>query len=319
MPAGKGSCKVRLGFVANYSPERARFAEETGFTCLQLSAWPGSALDPDAVSPAEARALRADLASRGIAISGLGYYPNLLDPDEAVQGDLMRRFRAVMRLASDMEVPLVSTIAGRDPELTIPQNMPRFADLFGALADEAPALGIRIAVENCPLMDRLSLKAINLAISPEVWAEMFRLVPSPALGLEFDPSHLVWQGIDYVAAIEEFGPRILHVHAKDMEINKRILARGGIYGQVFGSPYAYGHGWWRARLPGWGEIDWAALVTALRDAGYAGDVNIEHEDDVFARDLSVKVFASGGDVVDSYSSDQEGLRLGYRALSRFIN
>ena len=310
---------MRLGFVANYSPERAQFAQETGFTCLQLSAWPGSALDPETVSASAAGEIKADLDARGIAISGLGYYPNLLDPDAAVRADCRRRFRAVMRLAAEMGVPLVSTIAGRDPSRTIPQNMPQFADLFGALAEEAASLGIRIAVENCPLMDRLSLQAINLAISPEVWAEMFRLVPSPALGLELDPSHLVWQGIDHIAAIEEFGPRILHVHGKDMEINKRVLARSGIYGQVFGTPYAYGHGWWRARLPGWGVIDWAALITALRDAGYAGDINIEHEDDVFARDLSVKVFSSGGDVVDSYSSDREGLRLGYRALSRFIS
>lgn len=310
---------MRLGFVANYTPERAAFAQETGFTCLQLSAWPGSALDPETITPEGHAAIRRDLEARGIRISGLGYYPNLLDPDAAAQADNLRRFRDVMRLAAEMGVPLVSTIAGRDPERTVPENMPRFADLFGALAEEAQSLGIRIAIENCPLMDRLTLKAINLAISPEIWAEMFRLVPSPTLGLEFDPSHLAWQGIDLVAAVAEFGPRILHVHAKDVEINKPMLARAGIYGQVFGQPYAFGHGWWRARLPGWGMIDWPALITALHDAGYAGDMNIEHEDDVFARDLSVKVFASGGDVVDSYSNDKIGLRLGYKALSRYLD
>lgn len=309
---------MRLGFVANYSPETAAFAQDVGFTCLQLSAWPGSAIDPAVVPDSALKPITADLAARGLKVSALGYYPNLLDPDAARRAEGLAHLRAVMRRAAQMEVGIVGLHAGRNPELTIAQNLPAFADLFGPLAEEAQALGIRLAIENCPLMDRESLKAVNLAISPEVWAEMFRLVPSPALGLEFDPAHLVWQGIDVEAAVREFGTRIFHVHGKDMEINQAMLARTGIYGQVFGQPYAFGHGWWRARLPGWGQIDWAGLITALRDVDYDGDVNIEHEDDVFAKSLAVKVFASGGDVVDSYCRDRAGLTLGYRTLSQFI-
>ena len=111
---------------------------------------------------------------------------------------------------------------------------------------------------------------------------MFEAVPSKALGLEIDPSHMVWLGIDYVKAVRDYGNRIYHAHAKDMEIVRPALGRVGIYGQAFGKPDGFGHGWWRARTPGWGEVNWPAFITALIEVGYQGNIDIEHEDDVFA-------------------------------------
>ena len=168
------------------------------------------------------------------------------------------------------------------------------------------------------MMDRFHLRGENIAISPEVWDEMYKVVPSKALGIELDPSHMVWQGIDYIQAIYDYGDRIFHIHAKDMEINRRVLNRVGILGQAFGETIGLGHGWWRARLPGWGEIDWPKFITALIEVNYRGNIDIEHEDDVFAAAHAKEKIDTESGIVDAYGREEKGLILGYNTLSKLI-
>lgn len=309
---------MKIGFYTDYSPETAQFAERVGFRSLELSAWPSSALNADTVSDRQIAAIRDDLSRRDIEISALGYYPNYLDPDPAVRQEARRYFRQVMALAQRMEVPVVCTFAGRDPEQSIAANIPLFKECFTPFCDEAEQRGIRIAIENCPMMDRVTMKGENIAFSPEVWDAMFAAVPSANLGIELDPSHMVWQGLDYLQAIYDYGERIFHIHAKDMEIRRDVLGRVGIYGQCFGDVFGLGHGWWRARTPGWGEVDWPKFISALIEVNYQGNIDIEHEDDVFGQAALLGDVAAEADIVAQYGREEKGLILGYKTLSQLI-
>jgi len=307
---------MRLGFYTDYSETVAKFAHEVGFDSLELSAWPKSALDANEVKPKALDAILKDLSSKGIEVSALGYYPNYLDPSEAehAQGYLLK----VMDLAKRMGVKTIATFAGRDPSKTVADNMPLYKEVFSRLADEAEKRGVRLAIENCPMMNNKEMRGTNIAFSPEIWAHMFELVPSRAIGLEIDPSHMVWQQIDYIKAIYDFGDRIYHVHAKDMEIVQSKLQTTGIYGQVFGQPFGLGHGWWRARTPGWGQVNWPAFISALIEVNYSGNVDIEHEDDVFAYAAKLCLAAEEADIVAIYGQETNGLRLGYNTLRNLI-
>jgi sugar phosphate isomerase/epimerase len=316
---------MKLGFYTNYDEKTVEFAYKVGFHSMELSAWPNSSLNADKITDSRIKEVKKNLQTHNIEISVLGYYPNHLNPNKTNTKEMNRYFIKVLELAERMEVNVVCTHAGRDPEKSIKENIPFFEKVFTTYCDEAERRGVRIAVENCPMMDRFYLRGENIAISPEVWDEMYKVVPSKVLGIELDPAHMVWQGIDYVQAVYDYGDRIFHVHAKDMEINRKVLGRVGIIGQAFGETSGLGHGWWRARVPGWGEVDWPRFVSALIEINYRGNIDIEHEDDVFAAaharqtiDTATGRAYASSDVVDAYGRDEAGLILGYNMLSRLI-
>ncbi len=309
---------MKLGFYTNYDPDTVAFAHKVGFRSMELSAWPESSLNADHVTDRRIAEVKKDLEENDIEISALGYYPNYLDPDPVKADEARRYFFKVMELANRMGVNVVCTFAGRSPEKSVKENIPLFKEVFARFCDEAEKRNLRIAIENCPMLDRFYLRGENIAFSPEVWDEMYRVVPSKTLGIELDPSHMVWLGIDYIRAIYDYGERIFHIHAKDMEINHTALARVGILGQCFGETVGLGHGWWRARTPGWGEIDWPKFITALLEVNYAGNVDIEHEDDVFAMASALGSVESESGIVDSYGREEKGLVLGFNTLSKLI-
>ena len=314
-----GGVALRLGFYTDYSEETAAFAEETGFNSLQLSAWPDSALNPDTVNQERLDEILADLQRRDLEISALGYYPNYLAPNAEERAECRRYFLAVLDLAQRMAVPVVSTFVGCNPYRSVEENLSAFQTVFREFCSEAEARGLRIAIENCPMIEPKTNHCTNLAFSPEVWERMFELVPSSALGLEMDPSHMVWLGIDYLQAIRDFGDRIYHAHAKDTEVQRDVLARVGIYGQSFGEITGFGLGWWRGRAPGWGEVDWPAYISALIEVGYDGNIDIEHEEDLF--DFSELVDFTEeetSDFVPAYGRGHKGLQLGYQTLAPLI-
>lgn len=305
---------MRLGFYTDYSRDIAQFAQDTGFTSMELSAWPQSSLNADEITDERIKEIRADLESRGIEISALGYYPNYLAADKDEAADYQRYFRKVMQLADRMEVPSVCTFVGMTPGLTVEDCMEPFTNIFTEFTKEAEDLGIRIGIENCPMLNHKNRTGENLAFSPEIWQAMFDAVPSKALGLEIDPSHLVMLGIDYIQAIHDFGDRIVHFHAKDIDIDERKRGRLGFYGQAFGPLQGFGNGWWRFRAPGWGVIDWRKVITALTDVGYEGNLDIEHEDEVFAKAALSKIEGEA-DIVEMLGKEPNALVLGYRYLA----
>jgi sugar phosphate isomerase/epimerase len=305
---------MRLGFYTDYTPEIAQFAEATGFKSMELSAWPQSSLNADEITDERIKDIRADLEARDIEISALGYYPNYLAADQQEADEYKRYFRKVLHLADRMDVSTVCTFAGQTPGWTVEDCMEPFTAMFTEFCAEAEDLGIRVGIENCPMLNHKTRTGENIAYSPEIWKAMFEAVPSRALGLEIDPSHLVFLGIDYIQAIQDFGDRIVHVHAKDIDIDERKRATMGFYGQAFGELRGFGNGWWRFRAPGWGVIDWRAVITALTDAGYEGNLDIEHEDEVFAASALSKIEGEA-DIVEMLGKEPNALVLGYRFLA----
>jgi sugar phosphate isomerase/epimerase len=241
------------------------FAKANGFQALEVASGPGSShLDAAAITDQEAGRVRNMTARSGVRISSLAWYANLLDPDKAKREQMSADMRKVIDAAAALAVEVVCAMAGmpmpgKSKMATIEQDLP---GVLAPLAEYAGGKGVKIAFENW-----YATNIQNLAH----WQRVFEVVPAPNLGLNFDPSHLHWQGIDYLAAVDEFKDRIFHTHAKDVEIKQHLLRRLGNQAD----------GWWRYCIPGYGEIDWGVYIARLQDAGYDGVLSIEHEDRAF--------------------------------------
>jgi sugar phosphate isomerase/epimerase len=219
------------------------------------------------------------MASSGVAISGLGYYPNPLAPDRAEAEVYCKHLEKAICAAELLGVKLVNTFIGRDGTKPISDNWPRLLEVWRPLVKFAEDHGVRIGIENCPMYftgDEWP-GGKNLAYCPALWRRMFADIPSRNFGLNYDPSHLVWQQIDYVKPLREFGPRIFHVHAKDVRIDQARLDQVGI----LATPLEY-HS---PKLPGLGEIDWRRFLAQLAAVGYRGPVCVEVEDRDFEGSL----------------------------------
>ena len=282
---------MRLGLLTAPFPgtpltEVADWAAANGFPTLEVACWPtasgdarryaGTAhIDVVSLSAGQADDLVGDLRTRGVEISALGYYPNPLHPDPAHRAMTHEHLRAVMRAAELLGVPVVNTFAGNDKDRTPDENFAEFRAVWPGLVRTAGEHGVKVAIENCPMIFSYDEwpGGTNLAYSPAVWRDMFDVIPDERFGLNFDPSHLVWQMIDCERAVDEFGSRIHYVQAKDVEID-----RDGLY--RYGSS-SRGIGWQRPRLPGLGEVDWPRFVSALYRNGYDYVLTVEHEDRQF--------------------------------------
>jgi sugar phosphate isomerase/epimerase len=279
---------VKLGFVGRYREDVLDFASRSGFDCLEFQAQPGSELDPRSFAAGDGSEFQASLEERGLYATSVGWAINPLsaDPNEAERA--RDYVRALMELSATLGLKCLAGSTGQNVDLGLDDNIRLFGEVFGPLADRAETLGLKLVFENCP---HGYPRGMNLAATPDLWRRLFAEVSSPALGLEYDPSHLVWQDVDYVRAIHDFADRIYLVHAKDTEILPEVKGRVGIYGR----------GWWRYRLPGYGQVDWSRFFQALREVGYDGEVLIEHEDPVFEGERT-----------------NEGLLLGKRFLSQYV-
>ncbi len=290
---------MKLGLLTAPFPqtpltEVADWAAGHGFSTLEVACWPRSSgeqrryagtshIDVAGLSEAQASELVADIEGRGVDISALGYYPNPLHPDPAHREEVQGHLKAVIRAASLMKVPVVNTFVGNDKDKSPSQNFTDFRTVWPALVTYAEDHGVKIAIENCPMIfsEDEWPGGHNLASSPAVWRDMFDAIPSESFGLNFDPSHLVWLMIDCERALAEFGSRIHYVQAKDVEID-----RNGLYER---GTLSAGIGWQRPRLPGLGEVDWPRFFAALYRTGYDDAVTVEHEDRQFeATDELVK-------------------------------
>jgi sugar phosphate isomerase/epimerase len=285
---------VKLGFVSAILPQQdleqiLRFAAATGYDCVELMCWPVSKaerryagvthLDVTNFGAADAERVRQLTTAAGVSISGLGYYPNQLAPDEVEARRAAEHLRAVIRAAAVLGVPQVNTFIGRDPAKSIDHNWPRFLDVWRPLVCFAEEQGVKIGIENCPMLFTADEwpGGKNLAVSPAVWRRMFADIPSPHFGLNFDPSHLVWQHVDYLAPLREFRDRLFHVHAKDARVEPHRLNDVGI----LATPLQY-H---TPKLPGLGDVNWGAFVSTLNEVGYRGPVCVEVEDRAYEDSL----------------------------------
>ncbi len=282
---------MKLGFLTAALPQLtleqcAGWAVENGLNAIEIACWPAGAgatrrysgvchIDADTLGDERAREIRQMLTSHGLTVSSLAYYPNNLHPDPEHRRQVNAHLRKVIDAAHKLEVGVVGTFVGRDPAKSLPENMRAFREVWPGLVRYAAERGVRIAIENCPMIFSYDEwpGGTNLAYAPKIWREMFEIIPDEHFGLNLDPSHLIWQMIDYERAVYDFGSRIFHVHAKDMEINREGLYQNGVL--------SLGMGWQIPRLPGLGEIRWDRFISALYAVGYDFVVSIEHEDRAF--------------------------------------
>ena len=282
---------MKLGLLTAPFPRRslkhvAEWAAAEGFEMLEVACWPAAGGERRRyagtahidVSRLDVGAVRDILDRNGLEISSLAYYPNNLHPDPAERRAANTHLRKVIDAAAKLDVGIVGTFVGRDKTKNGPDNFREFRKVWPRLVDYAESRGVRIAIENCPMIFSLDEwpGGTNLASSPATWDEMFSIVDSDSFGLNLDPSHLVWLMIDYERAVYDFADRIFHVHAKDLEVRRDGLYRHGTF--------SAGMGWQVPRLPGLGEVDWSRFVSALYAVGYDRWISIEHEDRRFEGD-----------------------------------
>ncbi len=281
----------------------ATWAASAGFEALEIACWPSTGgekrryagtahLPVEVMTPAHGSDIVAMLGDKGLTVSALGYYPNPLHADAAHRDAIIGHLKKVITAAGMMGVKVVNTFVGGDRALTIDQNWARAEAIFPAIVAHARDAGVTLAFENCPMIfspDEWP-GGHNIAYAPKVWRRIFEAW-GDSVGMNYDPSHLVWQMIDQARFIREFGGRMVHVHAKDLMIDRDGLYDNGVL--------SAGMGWQIPRMPGLGEVNWPGFFAGLYRAGYDGPVIIEHEDrDFEGSDEKVKRgFALARDVL----------------------
>jgi sugar phosphate isomerase/epimerase len=285
---------MKLGFVSAILPELnldqvLAFAAAERFACVELMCWPvGKAerkfagvthVDVHGFTQARAEDVHALCARHGVGISGLGYYPNPLDPDLAAARRQVDHLKKVIVAAEKLGLKNVNTFVGRDWTKTVDENWPRFLKTWKPLIAFAADHDIRIGIENCPMSFTRDEwpGGKNLATTPVIWRRMFSDIASKHFGLNYDPSHFILQHMDPVRPLREFKSKLFHLHAKDVRILRAERDEVGIF--------AYPLQWHQPRIPGFGDVDWARFMAELYNVGYEGPVCIEVEDDTFGKTL----------------------------------
>ena len=265
------------------------FAAENNLECLEVACWPASGakrryagvshIDAANLTPEKAKEINDLCASKGIVISSLAYYPNTLDPDLEKRAMYVDHLHKLIDASALLGVNMVTTFIGRVPSKTVKENLEIAKEVWTPILAHAEEKGVRIGIENCPMWftDDEWPGGQNIMCTPANWRKVFEVLPSPNLGLNYDPSHFVWQQMDYIKPLDEFKDKIFHVHYKDIKVYKDRLADVG----VMANPLEY----MTPKLPGLGEVDWGKYVSALTDIGYNGCSVIEVEDKAFEENL----------------------------------
>ena len=283
---------MKLGFVsaildmADYQ-EMINTAAELGFACVEAACWPQGKAERRyaGVSHIDAERVLEDdeyakhildyAAEKKVEISSLAFYPNTLDPDLEKRQASIDHQMALIKASAKLGINMVTSFIGRDQTKTVEENLEIVKEVWPPIIKLAEEQGVKVAIENCPMLfgpDQWP-GGQNLMTTPANWKKVFEILPSDNFGINYDPSHFVWQMIDYIKPIYEFKDKIFHVHYKDIKIYPDKLQEVGIMGYPldFMSP----------KLPGYGDVDWGKYVSALTDIGYDGYTCIEVEDKYF--------------------------------------
>jgi sugar phosphate isomerase/epimerase len=288
---------MKLGFITaileTYTYEQMMdFASAEGFECVEVACWPAgkgerryagtSHIDVERVlDDAEyARHITDYAKEKGVEISSLAFYPNTMDANLEKRAANISHLNKMIEASAKLGVGMVTTFIGRDQAKTVEANLELVKEIWPPILEKARDLGVKVAIENCPMLfgsDQWP-GGQNLMTTPDIWSRVFEVLPSPNLGINYDPSHFVWQQIDYIKPIYEFKDRIFHVHYKDIKIYQDKLADVGVM--------AYPLEYMTPKLPGLGDVDWGKYVSALTDIRYKGCSVIEVEDKAFEGSLA---------------------------------
>ena len=283
---------MKLGFVSaileqNTYEEMMDITAEMGFQCVEVACWPQgkaerryagvSHIDAERVLEDDAYAAHIlDYAKqKNVQISSLAYYPNTMDGNLEKRAAAVEHLKNLIRASAKLGINMVTTFIGRDQTKNVEENLELVKEVWPPIIALAEECSVKVAIENCPMLfgpDQWP-GGQNLMTTPAIWKKVFEILPSKNLGINYDPSHFVWQMIDYIKPIYEFKDKIFHVHYKDIKLYPDRLDQVGImaYPLDFMSP----------KLPGLGDVDWGRYVSALTDIGYDGCTCIEVEDKAF--------------------------------------
>ena len=303
---------IELGFATAILPELSldevlQFAGETGYQCVEVMCWPVSRaerryagvthIDIAQLGDAEIARIGELVRQTGVHLSALGYYPNCLAPDPGEARKAVEHLQRVIAAAPQLGLTRVNTFIGRDWTLSVNDNWPRLLETWRPIVAQADSLGVKIGIENCPMLFSKDEwpGGKNIAVSPSIWRRLFDDLGSSNLGLNYDPSHMVWQHMDYLAPLRNFSQRLFHIHAKDVRLDMERLHEVGILAH----PAEY-H---TPKLPGLGDIDWGKFFSVLLDVGYRGPVCVEVEDRAYEKSLDDR---------------KASLRQSFRYLKNFI-
>ena len=288
---------IKLGFVSAILADQTfekvmSFAAKTGYSCVEIMCWPvGKAerryagvthIDVADLSKKRIDEIHNTLEQNGVTISGLGYYPNPLEDNKKNASRYIRHIKKVIDASGRLGIGNVNTFIGRDHKSSVEDNFKRFRKVWPGIIKYAEKRKVKVAIENCPMFfsDDEWPGGKNLASSPAIWRRMFKEIPSRYFGLNYDPSHLVWQFMDYIQPIYEFKNRIFHVHIKDAKLMREKLNDVGI----LANPLSF-H---TPKLPGLGDVDWGRFFSALTDIGYNGSACVEVEDRSYEGSLKMR-------------------------------
>ncbi len=267
--------------------EAVDIAAQMGFKCLEVACWPAGKAERRyaGVSHIDAERVLEDddyakhvldvAAAKNIQISSLAFYPNTMDPDPEKRAAAIDHLKALIKASAKLGVNLVTTFIGKDQHKTLEENIELFKQIWPDIIALAESCGVKVGIENCPMLFGAEQwpGGQNLMCTPAIYRKLFEIIPSPNFGLNFDPSHYVWQQLDYLKTVYEFRDRLFHVHFKDIKLYPDRLAECGVL--------AYPLDYMSPKIPGQGDVNWGAFISALNDIRYDGCAVIEVEDKAF--------------------------------------
>jgi len=285
---------MKLGFITAICDgmsfeEVVDFAAEQGLECLEVACWPQgdaqrryagvSHIDVANLTAEKADYIKGYCKKKQVEISSLAYYPNPLERDDEKRKSYIDHIYKLIDASAMLEVNMVTTFVGRDAKKTVTENLELVKKVWPPIVAYAEQRGVKIGIENCPMLftEDEWPGGQNLMTTPAIWRKVFEMIDSPNFGINYDPSHFVWQQIDYIKPLYEFRDKIFHVHYKDIKVYRDRLSDVG----TMATPLEY----MSPKLPGLGDVDWGRYISALTDIGYKGYTCIEVEDKAFEHSL----------------------------------
>lgn len=283
------------------------FASENGFRCVELACWPAgkaerryagvSHIDIEGLNEEKIQYILKYCSERNVEISSLAFYPNTMDPNPEARQASINHLMKLIDASAALGVNMVTTFIGRDQSKSVEENLKLVGEIWPPILRHAEEKNVKVAIENCPMLfgEDQWPGGQNIMTSPVLWRKIFDILKSDNLGINYDPSHFVWQMMDYIAPIYEFRDKIFHVHFKDIKLYPEKLKKCGVM--------AYPLNYMSPKIPGLGDINWSKFVSALTDIGYDGAAVLEIEDKSFEN--------SKQDIIDS-------ILLSKRYMSQFV-
>ena len=289
---------MQLGFVSAILPELSleevfQIASDIGYDCVEVMCWPvGKAerryagvthIDVSDFDAKRADEIRLLVDKYEIGISALGYYPNALSPNAEEAKTSVDQIKKVIGASAVLDINIMTTFIGRDWTKSVDDNWPGFLETWKPILEFAESKGVKIGIENCPMSFTSDEwpGGKNLKTTPAIFRRMYQDIPSDHFGLNFDPSHYIWQQMDYLKSIKEFGHKLFHMHAKDVRLDHEKLDEVGIM--------AHPNEYHTPKLPGMGDVDWGKFFSVLTDTGYDGAVCVEVEDRAYEGSIEKRI------------------------------